>query len=309
MTSETSGAWPSLEYSEWGDTAQTLHLWTQIVGKVRLALSPWLNHSWHVTLYPSARGFTTGPMFLEDKTLELELDFVHHRLAMTTSTGDDRTIELRPMSVAAFYREVMKELASLGVEPDFYPVPNEVADPIPFADDETHASYDADQAHSFFVAMYSAARVMNDFRARYLGKCSAVRFFWGSFDLAVTRFSGRAAPPHPGGIPGLPDWITREAYSHEVSSAGFWPGNADVPPIFYSYAYPTPDTFSERPVLPEVATFNTELGEFVLPYDSVREADAPDEALMSFLQSTYDAAASSGDWDRETLEFNAPEEA
>jgi hypothetical protein len=301
--------WPSLPYSEWGDTAETLHLWTQIVGKVRTALSPWINHSWHVTLYPSVRGLTTGPIFVDHRALELELDFVEHRLSIVTSDREARSVALQPMSVASFYGAVMAELRSIGVEPTFYPVPNELADPIPFAEDETHASYDPEYAHRFFVAMSNAARVMTSFRARFLGKCSPVHFFWGSFDLAVTRFSGRKAPPHPGGVPGLPDWITREAYSHEVSSAGFWPGNADVPPIFYSYAYPTPETFASRPVSPESASFNAELGEFILPYDAVRESESPDEALMAFLQSTYEAAAGSGQWDSAAFELTDPREA
>ena len=308
MTSDSTpnGRWPTLAFSEWGDTAETLHLWTQVVGKVRLALSPWLNHSWHVTLYPGVRGLTTGPMFVDGKTLELGFDFIDHRLTIQTSDGEVRGFELQPMSVAAFYRRVMEELGALGVEPTFFPVPNEVPDPIPFAEDETHASYVPEHARRFWVATNSAAGVMNAFRARFLGKCSPVHFFWGSFDLAVTRFSGRVAPPHPGGVPGLPDWVTREAYSHEVSSAGFWPGNADVPALFYSYAYPTPESFAARPVAPDAASFNQELGEFVLPYDAVRQADSPEDTLMAFLESTYRAAAETGDWNQAALELSDP---
>jgi hypothetical protein len=311
MTSDSSRIepWPSLPFSEWGDTSETLHLWTQIVGKVRLSLTPWLNHSWHVTLYPTARGLTTGPIPAGPRTIELAFDFFDHRLSITTSAGELRTIALEPMSVAAFYRAIMAELKSLHIEPTFFGEPNEVADPIPFADDEQHASYDPGYAQRFWVAMSSATRVMSEFRARFLGKCSPVHFFWGSFDLAVTRFSGKAAPTHPGGVPGLPDWVTVEAYSHEVSSAGFWTGNAEVPPIFYSYAYPTPEAFGSQAVRPSDAYFHKDLGEFVLPYDAVRQADSPENHLMEFLQSTYEAAAETGAWDREALEFTAPPEA
>ncbi len=304
--SESTDPWPALAYSAWSDTAKTLHMWTQIVGKVRLALSPWVNHSWHVTLYPTPRGLTTGAMPMGPRSLELAFDFIGHRLNLMTSDDRHKQIELRPRSVASFYRELMELLAELDCTVEFSKIPNEVPEPIPFDRDEAHASYDPVYARRFSTALSSAARVFSEFRAGFLGKASPVHFFWGSFDLAVTRFSGRVAPPHPGGVPGLPDWVTREAYSHEVSSAGFWPGSDESPPLFYSYAYPTPEAFAGSKVEPPEATFSPELGEFVLPYDVVRGSPKPEETLRTFLRSTYDAAATTGNWNRESLEFVSP---
>jgi hypothetical protein len=270
--SETSGsapAWPSLPFEEWGDTCATLHMWTQIVGKVRLVCTPWTNHSWHVPLYLTARGLTTSP--------------VAHG--------------------SRFFDELMAKLEELRVGVSINTTPNEVPDPIPFEEDREHDSYDADYAERFWRVLLQTDRVFTAFRARFLGKNSPVHFFWGSCDLAVTRFSGRPAPPHPGGIPGLPDWVTREAYSHEVSSAGFWPGGEAFPtPIFYAYAYPTPEGFAEAQVEPAGAFFSEEMGEFMLPYEEVRQSPDPDAQLMAFLESTYEAAADLAAWDRRNLE-------
>ena len=294
--------WPELAYANWRDTALTLQLWTQIVGKVRLSLTPWLNHGWHVPLYVTARGLGTSPIPFGGELLEIEFDFIEHRLVARTSRGEERTIALRPRSVANVHDALIALLGELGVEAAINPLPNEVPDPIAFPDDHFHASYDADAAHAFWRALIQVDRVFKLFRSGFLGKASPVHFFWGSFDLAVTRFSGRAAPLHPGGVPGLPDGVTREAYSHEVSSAGFWPGNDAYPhAAFYSYAYPEPPGFRERPVAMG-AGFDAGLGEFVMPYDAVRAAADPDALLIDFLETTYAAAADCGGWDRGALE-------
>jgi hypothetical protein len=294
--------WPDLSYPAWRDTAATLQLWTQIVGKVRLALTPWVNHSWQVPLYVTARGLGTSPIPLGNEILELEFDFIDHLLAVRTSTGARRTLPLAPQTVADFYRQVVALLTAIGVMVAINEMPNEVPNPVRFSDDRSHAAYDADAAHRFWRALVQADRVFKLFRSGFLGKVSPVHFFWGSFDLAVTRFSGRRAPPHPGGVPGLPDTVTREAYSHEVSSAGFWPGNDAFPQAaFYSYAYPTPQGFRDRPVTLG-ARFEATLGEFVLPYDTVRAAPDPDALLLDFLAATYAAAADSAQWDRAALE-------
>ncbi len=295
--------WPALPLNEWAATYDTLHRWAQIVGKVRLTQSPWINHSWHVTLYVNARGLTTSPIPHANGSFEIDFDFVNHQLIVRTCAGDQRSAPLRPQSVAAFYREVMTILRDLNVPVEIDPRPNEMADATPFPDDEAHASYDADAVHRFWRILVQVHRVFTAFRARFIGKCSPVHFFWGSFDLAVTRFSGRTAPPHPGGVPHLPDWVAREAYSHEVSSAGFWPGGSGVDyPAFYSYAYPEPKGFQKVTVGPEGAEFNLKLSEFILPYDAVRTANDPDAALIEFLHSTYRAAAILGKWDRAALE-------
>lgn len=296
------GDWPQLDYSGWRDTAATLQLWTQIVGKVRLALTPWLNHGWQVPLYVSARGLTTSTIPAGTEAIDMEFDFIDHRLVCRNSRGGVETIALRPKSVAQFYEEVMAAMAALGVEVTIHIVPNEVADPIPFPQDRVHASYDADAARRFWQALVQVDRVFKLFRSGFLGKASPVHVFWGSFDLAVTRFSGREAPLHRGGVPGLPDRVTREAYSHEVSSAGFWPGS-DVYPhaAFYSYAYPEPPGFRDRP-MPSGATFDETLGEFVLHYDVVRDAPDSEALLLDFLQASYEAAADCGRWDRAALE-------
>jgi hypothetical protein len=298
-----SDAWPALPYLAWSDTATTLQLWTQIIGKVRLALTPWLNHSWHVTLYVTARGLGTGPMPLADRTLQIDFDFLDHVLWLRLSDGSFRQLFLKPMTVGEFYTETMATLRALGADVRINEMPNEIANPVRFSDDAVHASYDAGAVVRFHRVLLSCHDVFEHFRTGFLGKSSPVHFFWGSFDLAVTRFSGRRAPPHPGGVPGLPDAVTREAYSHEVSSAGFWPGGGPIDyPAFYSYAYPAPQGFAEASVQPADARFSKELGEFVLPYDAVRRARDPGQALLDFLQTTYDAAADLAKWDRAALE-------
>jgi Family of unknown function (DUF5996) len=296
--------WPELPYAEWKDTRDTLHLWTQVVGKVRLVLTPWLNHSWHVALYVTTRGLTTSPIPWRRGSIQIDFDFIDHVLWVRTSEGHFRQIMLKPMSVAEFYQDVMIALRELGIDVRMNTMPCEIADCIPFEQDTLHAAYDGDYANRFWRVLLSANEVFAHFRTGFLGKASPVHFFWGSFDLAVTRFSGRAAPLHPGGVPHLPDAVAREAYSHEVSSAGFWPGGGA--PIgyaaFYSYAYPAPDGFAAATVKPKEAFFSKELGEFLLPYDALRKARDPDAALMEFLQSTYDAAADLAKWDRRALE-------
>ena len=294
--------WPALPFAEWKETAKTLHMWTQVVGKIRLALTPWINHSWHVTLYLTPRGLTTSPMYVGTRAVQIDFDFVDHEVQIVTSDGECSVIQLRPLSVAAFYREVMKALEVLEIPVQINTTPNEVDPAIPFEQNETDASYDPEYANRFWRVLLQSDRVFKQFRSEFCGKCSPVHFFWGSFDLAVTRFSGRSAPKHPGGIPHLPDAVTREAYSQEVSSLGFWPGNEMMPdPVFYSYAYPAPDGFAEAKVRPRAASFNAQLKEFVLRYDDVRSASDPDAALLDFAHSTYDAASTLGDWDRASL--------
>lgn len=303
--------WPALPYREWQPTAETLQLWTQIVGKVRLKLSPWVNHSWHVTLYVSSRGLTTGPIPYGLQTFEIAFDFIDQKLQITKSDGAQRGLDLQPQSVAEFYRIVMSALGELGLSVTINTMPNELAEPTRFELDGMHRSYDADYANRFWRALVQSDRVFKEFRARFCGKCSPVHFFWGSFDLAVTRFSGRAAPPHPGGVPHLSDVVAREAYAREVSSIGFWPGSEAMPaPIYYSYAYPEPAGFPDAHVQPVEASYSTQLHEFTLPYDAVRNAPSPDDALLAFAQSTYDAASLLAKWDREMLDersLNPPE--
>jgi hypothetical protein len=299
--------WPALPFSEWKETCTTLHMWTQVVGKVRLALTPWTNHSWHVTLYLTARGLTTSPIPYGARLFEIEFDFIDHKLTIATTDGALRKIALLPRSVAEFYSELMSTLRGLNLPVAINTMPNEIPDPIPFERDETHRAYDSDYANRFWRVLVQADRVFKEFRSRFCGKCSPVHFFWGSFDLAVTRFSGRPAPPHPGGIPHLPDTITREAYSQEVSSLGFWPGNAAAPiPLFYSYAYPEPSGFAESKVQPEAASYNATMHEFVLPYDAVRTADSPEAMLLDFAESTYDAASILGKWERNAMKEVKP---
>lgn len=298
-----SDFWPALPFSEWHATAETLHMWTQIVGKIRLTLSPWINHSWHVTLYVTSRGLTTSPIPHGFHTFEIRFDFIEHELRILKSDGAVRKLALQAQSVAEFYRAVMTALDELGLSVKIDTVPNEIVDPVPFDQDEAHRSYDPEYANRFWRVLVQATRVLTQFRSRFCGKCSPVHFFWGSFDLAVTRFSGRAAPPHPGGIPHLPDRVTREAYAQEVSSVGFWPGNATSPtPIFYSYAYPEPSGFAQAKIRPAEASYSAQLHEFVLSYDVVRAALSPEEALLDFAQSVYDAASTLGKWDRDSLE-------
>jgi hypothetical protein len=294
--------WPDLRYASWRETATTLQLWTQIVGKIRLTLTPWLNHGWQVPLYVTARGLGTSPIPAGSEILEIEFDFISHRLLIRTSRGDTRELPLEPQTVADFHRRLIALLKGIGVAVVIHEMPNEVPNPIRFSQDLTHAAYDAAAAHRFWRALVQIDRIFKLFRSGFLGKASPVHFFWGSFDLAVTRFSGRPAPRHPGGVPGLPDPVTREAYSHEVSSAGFWPGNEAFPQAsFYSYAYPEPAGFRGRSVT-HGAHFDAKLGEFVLPYDAVRGAAEPDALLLDFLSTTYAAAADAGGWDRAALE-------
>jgi Family of unknown function (DUF5996) len=295
--------WPALPYEAWKDTCATLHLWTQIVGKIRLAQTPWTNHSWHVTLYVTPRGLTTSPIPYDGRAFQIDFDFIDHALLIGTSDGDLKRLPLAAMSVADFHDRLMAGLAELQIRVRIHGRPNEIPDPIRFRDDRQHAAYDPDYAQRFWRVLLQADRVFKQFRTGFLGKVSPVHFFWGSFDHAVTRFSGREAPMHPGGVPNLPDLVTREAYSHEVSSAGFWPGGGAVDyPAFYSYAYPAPDGFATAPVRPDAAFFHEAMGEFILPYDAVRNAAAPDAALLDFLQSTYEAAANAARWDRAALE-------
>ncbi len=294
--------WPDLPYPLWRDTAATLHLWTQIVGKVRLRLTPWVNHGWQVPFYVTARGLGTSPIPAGNEILEIEFDFIGHRLLARTSRGEERTFPLAPQTVAAFHHRVIELLHGLGIAVTINETPNEVPNPIRFSLDRTHAAYDGAAAHRFWRVLLQADRVFKLFRSGFLGKASPVHFFWGSFDLAISRFSGRAAPLHPGGVPGLPDAVTREAYSHEVSSAGFWPGNEAFPrAAFYAYAYPEPAGFRDR-LMPLGAHFDRALGEFILPYDAVRAAADPDALLLDFLSATYAAAAEAGHWDRAALE-------
>jgi Family of unknown function (DUF5996) len=303
----TSDCWPALPFAEWKDTAETLHMWTQIVGKIRLTLSPWTNHSWHVTLYVTSRGLTTSPIPHEFHTFEIRFDFIDHELRILKSDGAMRTLKLQSQSVAKFYDAVMKALNDLELPVKINMLPNEIENPIPFDEDEEHRSYDPEYANRLWRVLVQSDRVFKEFRSRFCGKCSPVHFFWGSFDLAVTRFSGRPAPLHPGGIPHLRDAITREAYSQEVSSLGFWPGNAAAPtPIFYSYTYPEPAGFTEAKVQPAGVFYEPKFREFMLPYDVVRGAQIPDEVLLNFAQSAYDAASKLGQWDRDALQELKP---
>jgi hypothetical protein len=300
--------WPALSFPDWKETCATLHMWTQIVGKIRLVLSPWTNHSWHVTFYLTARGLTTSPIPHGFQTFEIRFDFIDHELRILKSDGGTGKVKLQPQSVADFYRTLMAALGELKLPVKIDMLPNEVAEPIRFDEDKKHRAYDPEYANRFWRVLVQADRVFKLFRSQFCGKCSPVHFFWGSFDLAVTRFSGRPAPPHPGGIPHLPDAITREAYSQEVSSLGFWPGNDALPQaIFYSYAYPEPKGFAEAKVKPDAASYNAQVREFILPYDVVRKADSPDDALLDFAQSTYDAASTLGNWDRAALIEQKPD--
>ena len=295
--------WPELPTAAWRDTYATLHLWTQIVGKIRLTRSPWLNHSWHVALYVTPRGLTTSPIPDGSRTLQIDFDFIDHVLRISTSDGQVRQFALAGQSVASFYAAMMATLAELGIKLVIDDMPNELPEPTRFPLDTAHASYHPDAVQRFLQILVSSDRVFKQFRTGFVGKASLVHFFWGSFDLAVTRFSGRRAPPHPGGVPHLPDTVAREAYSHEVSSAGFWPGSGAIDYLaYYSYAYPEPAGFRTTAVKPPAAFFSSDLGEFVLPYDAVRTADDPDRAVLDFLQSTYEAAAIAAKWDREALE-------
>lgn len=301
MPGESS--WPALPYESWKETCAAMQLWTQIVGKIRLVQTPWLNHSWHVTLYVNARGLTTSPIAHGTRTFEICFDLIDHELQIATSDGDVRAIKLESQSVASFHRKVMDALDALAIPVRINNHPNEIPDVIPFTKDHAVRPYDAVFAHRFWLALFRADRVFKQFRTGFLGKCSPVHFFWGGFDLAVTRFSGREAPRHPGGVPNLPDAIAQEAYSHEVCSAGFWPGGAGIEyPAFYSYVYPEPSGYREAAVRPDGAFFKAEMGEYVLPYDLVRTSGDSDATLLAFLRSTYEAAAVAAGWDRARLE-------
>lgn len=298
-----SEQWPSLAFEAWKDTYATLHRWMQIVGKIRLVQTPWVNHSWHVPLYLTARGMTTSPIPYGTRIFQIDFDFIDHRLLVQTSDGAIKTIALQPRSVANFYAELFAKLAELELAVKINTTPNEVSDAVQFERDYEHTAYDAEYVNRFWRALVQIDRVFKEFRCGFIGKCSPVHFFWGSFDLAVTRFSGRPAPEHPGGLPNFPDWVAREAYSHEVSSCGFWPGGGPVPyPVFYAYAYPEPAGYSGMRLRPDGATYNTVFREFLLSYDDVRLAESPDVMLLDFLQSSYEAAADLGAWDRSMLE-------
>ncbi|MBD3882953.1 hypothetical protein IFO70_14380 [Phormidium tenue FACHB-886] len=296
--------WPPLPVAAWQETYKTLHLWTQIIGKIRLALAPKVNHWWHSTLYVTPRGLTTSTIPYGARSFQITFDFLHHQLLIETDDGTVKTIALAPRSVADFYRAVMDTLKEIGIEVQIWTIPQEVTEPIPFEQDEQHAAYDREYAQRFWQILVQADRLMTIFRSRYAGKCSPVHFFWGSFDLAVTRFSGRRAPEHPGGVPNMADWVTREAYSHEVSSCGFWFGSSSVEALFYAYAYPTPEGFKDYPIQPKEGFYSPDMQEFILPYERVQQADNADAMVLEFLQSTYEAAANLGNWDRTTLEYN-----
>ena len=298
-------AWPALPLKAWSDTAATLHMWLQIAGKIRLSCSPWTNHSWHATFYVTSRGLTTSPIPFGLLDFEILFDFIDHVLTIQVSDGRNARLPLEPQSVATFYRRLMAEMKSLGLDVHIHAAPNEVLEAIPFEKNETLRSYDREYVNRFWRALAQSDRVFKIFRARFIGKCSPVHLFWGAMDLAVTRFSGRRAPEHPGGIPNLPDRVTREAYSHEVSSCGFWAGGGAVDyPLYYGYAYPEPQGFGDRKVEPSQAFYSQDLHEFILPYDVVRGASDPDATLLAFLQSTYAAAADLAKWDRAALEVD-----
>ena len=303
MSGASQTPWPELPTAAWRETYATLHLWTQIIGKIRLVRSPWLNHSWHVALYVTARGLTTSPIPDGVRTFQIDLDLIDHALHVSTSDGARRQFALAGQSVASFYAAIMAALWETGIHIAVDEMPNELPEPIRFSEDKKHASYDPAAVRSFLQILVNVDRVFKQFRTGFLGKASPVHFFWGSFDLTVTRFSGRRAPRHPGGIPHLSDDVACEAYSHEESSAGFWPGSGAIDyPAFYSYSYPEPAGFRAVKVRPDAAFFSEALGEFILPYDAVRTAAAPDQVLLEFLQSTYEAAANAAKWDRDALE-------
>jgi hypothetical protein len=294
-------AWPALSAASCSDTFATLHRWTQVIGKIRMERTPHINHWWHVALYITSRGLTTSPIPYETRTFQIDLDFVSHELVIACSDGTRQALPLRPQAVADFYHELMAALQAFGIEVNIWPMLVEIPNPVRVTDDYEHASYDPDCAQRLWRVLVQSERVLARFRSRYLGKTSPVHFFWGAFDLALTRFSGRPAPQHPG-VPNVGAFVMHDAYSHEVSSCGFWPGDAENEPIFYAYAYPEPAGFKDYAVEPAAATYSSALGEFVLPYEAVRTAPDPDAALLAFLQSTYEAAANLAHWDRPALE-------
>ena len=302
-----NAVWPALPAEEWARTRDTVHMWTQIVGKIRMANTPMVNHWWNVPLYVTDAGLTTSSIPYGDRTFQIDFDFDDNRLTITTNVADSRSMKLEPRSVADFYEELMAQLDELGLSTSIWTMPVEVDDAIPFDVDAEHASYDADAVSRFWRVLVQGDRVLHAFRSRFVGKVSPVHFFWGGFDLAVTRFSGRIAPPHQLQPPHCGPHVMREAYSHEVSSAGYWPAAGGVEGSFYSYAYPVPDAFAAASVRPAAASYSDELGEFVLPYEAVRAADDPDALLLEFLQSTYEAAADAAGWDRPALEAASPD--
>ena len=303
MANDLNEQWPELQFAAWQEARATLHLWMQIVGKVRLVLTPWLNHSWHVVLYVNSRGLSTSTIPYESRSFEIQFDFIDHVLKIAVSDGGLRLLPLRAESVADFYRALMNAFEDLGLPVAINEKPCELSGATPFSQDSIHAAYDPDYTRRFWQILLQTDRVLKKFRTGFLGKCSPVHFFWGSFDLAVTRFSGRPAPRYEGNVPGVSIEVMREAYSHEVSSAGFWPGGNGIDyPAFYSYAYPTPESFPKCVVRPEGAFFSYKLGQFLLPYETVRTAADPEAALLTFLQSTYEAAAHCANWDRASLE-------
>ncbi|PZV11091.1 MAG: hypothetical protein DCF20_20195 [Pseudanabaena sp.] len=294
---------PSLPLAEWQDTYATLHLWTQIVGKIRLALSPTVNHWWHSTLYITPRGLTTGIIPYKTRAVEIRFDFIDRQLHIESSDGATQTVALMPRSVADFYQAVIAALKAISIEVRIWTMPQEITNPIPFDRDDEHATYGPESAQRFWQILVQTDRILRTFRSNFIGKSSPVHFFWGSFDLALTRFSGRAAPQHPGGVPGMADWVTREAYSHQVSSCGFWAGDRAVTEaVFYAYAYPEPEAFQTYPIYPKEAFYNSKMREFILPYEVVRQAADPEAMLLTFLQSTYEATANLAHWDRGLLE-------
>jgi len=297
MSNPTTQAWPKLDYHYMKATLATVHLWTQMIGKVRLKNTPWINHSWHVTLYISPTGLTTGSIPYEGGIFQIDLDLINHQVNITTSAGNNQSFALGAKTIAAFYAQLMENLHAAGVQVEIYAVPNELEEAIPFAENDTPCHYDAAAMHNYWQALVRINNVFTQFRAGFAGKCSPVHFFWGAFDLAVTRFSGRTAPKHQGGAPNIPVEVMQEAYSHEVSSCGFWPGSDSFPqPAFYSYCYPTPDDFGKQEVSPPEAFYSAEMGEFFLMYEVVQQANKPEETLLKFMQSTYDAAAKTGKW-------------
>lgn len=299
--------WPALSYEKGRDTYATLHMWTQIVGKIKLAVAPWINHSWHITLHLTPTGLSTRDMFFENKHFQIDFDFVHHQLRLIMNDGKDRGFDLDHLSVADFYQKIFALLSDSGIDLEIYSMPVEIEDPIPFENDTVHATYDRAQAQALHLALLKTQSVFIHMRCNFTGKCSPVHFFWGSFDLAVSRFSGRTAPTHPGGIPNLPDWVAEEAYSHEVASLGFWPGSEALPePAFYAYMYPEPTGYKNAGVQPKGAYYHETLREFILPYSLVQKSDSPEEMLSEFLNSTYAAGATLAEWDRDALETQTP---
>lgn len=294
---KTTAPWPKLIFGDYKDTVATVHLWTQIIGKIRLKKMPWINHSWHVTLYISARGLTTGSIPYGEGIFQIDMDFIDHEVVIFCSNGRKENLKLYPRTVASFYDELFSKLASMNIEVTIHGLPNEIDPAIPFRQDTIHKNYDPLQMHSIWQALIHIGSVFTRFRSEFIGKVSPVHLFWGSFDLAVTRFSGREAPIYTGTVPNIPKEVMEEAYSHEVSSCGFWPGNDKFPsPVFYSYCYPTPPDFGKQPVAPAEAFYHNEMGEFFLPYEVVQQAENPADTLLPFLRSTYKAAAKTGNW-------------